>query len=130
MLRESSTGDKKYAERMERWRGTMVERERECTFKNRLKTGKRNTGASSEDRVGIGQGVDEVLVKISGCAQKDCTVSFKIEERTDITTTTASSRAYCGPRTVVENGRNAIGGPKFETDVSFSVRNITGLVEI
>jgi hypothetical protein len=62
----------------------MVERERECTFKNRLTTGQRNTGASSEDRVGVGQGVDEVLVKISGCAQNNYTVGFKIEERTDV----------------------------------------------
>jgi hypothetical protein len=111
----------------------MVERERECTFKNRLRIGQRNTGASSKDRVGVGQGVDEVLVKISGYTQKDYTVSFKIEERIDV------PRPLLSQPRQVENGRNAIGGPKFERDASFSVRNIgngcrsgcvhTGLVE-
>ncbi|KAJ6505602.1 hypothetical protein DFH09DRAFT_1438989 [Mycena vulgaris] len=43
---------------------------------------------------------------------------------------------HVNPRTVVENGRNARGGPKFGTGASFSVRNIgsrilrTGLVEV
>jgi hypothetical protein len=42
----------------------MVEREQECTSKNRLT--KEHQRLMGEDRVGV-----EVLAKISGCAQKD-----------------------------------------------------------
>jgi hypothetical protein len=66
--RERSTGDKKYTERMGG---------RECTFKGRLPTGPRNTGASCEHRVGVGQ-------SSSGWAQKDYTASLEIEERPDV----------------------------------------------